>query len=132
MPPNLPPKYYQIEKAVRQVEAEEISVASFVEFLENILEEFEDGEDEIQDTVLPEQSADDVEDDLEDGLEGIDDCKAALVRLAVFAEDQNPDHLKNGLLMLAEGMLALSELAARNEDAMLEQELPVLKAFNFD
>lgn len=129
MTSSLPPKYYQIEKAVRQVECGEIPVASFVEFLEAIFEEFEDGEDEIQDTELPEEGADAVEDDLEDGLEGIDACKAALERLAIFAEDRNPAHLKAGLSMLAAGLFSLSELATRNDDALHEQEPPVLRAF---
>ena len=121
--PGLPPKYYQVESAARQAEAGEISTAAFLEFLKDIVEEFEDGEDEIQETELPEHEADDLEDDLEDGLDGIDVCKSALERLSAFAEDKNPEHLKRGLSKLAAGLAQLADTASRNDHAMAELEL---------
>lgn len=126
---QLPPKYYQVEEAVRRVQTQEITLESFVDFLEDILEEFEDAEDDIQDTDLPRLGADEVEDDLESGLVGIEACKAALERLALFVEDTDPEHLKAGLAMFAAGLESLVDLATRNNSALQQLQPPGTESF---
>lgn len=98
-----------------------------MEFLKDIFEEFEHGEDEIDETDVPEQDAEDLEDDLDDGLEAIEICKSALERLARYAEDKDPEHLRRGLARMAKGLTELAEIAARNELALrrIEGPLPI-------
>lgn len=72
---------------------------------------------------MPEE-AEEIEEAFEDSLDSIERCQAALERLAEFAVDQNPEHLRSGLSLLARGLSELAELAAQNSSALSRLEQP--------
>jgi dGTP triphosphohydrolase len=117
-------RYNQFREAAERVKRGEWSAQEMAEFLQNMARILEEKAQAAIDYINSCNYYEDNQEEVDLGLEGIQDYEAGMTEMYAFTEDGDLTHLDRGLEMIFQGNEKINEAMRRNREARkrLEEE----------
>lgn len=115
-PPKVNQRFSQLKEAGEKAKSGEMSVEDFAAYLENVTAVLAQKAQEIHEIEIPPEALDDFAEELEVGFAGIELYEKGIAEMKQFVEDQNAEHIDQGIELIRQGNDRINEAMRINRE----------------